>query len=511
MFPLTRSVAGRACALLLSALAAGGAVAAAETPAPAPASAPASTEADRELQALKADVIQLSRELQASERQMLYPDQTLSSIYIAVKVPGFLLDSISVRVNEAAPYSHDYTNSESLAFLKDNGWHRLARLRLEPGTYRMQADFTGHFFDAKSSEPPVKGHVETLFEKGLSELDLVLPIARNSRLDKPGLAELSRIDARKTRPSRNIWMPQPERLAPVLGEDKAGSLNDPRFRTAQFLKADSRYLSALVELTDIQQTTPNPDALPGPFWLLMADCYLGFGMDTKAGAMYQKIASGEHDSQTLSRARLQLAQFDYQHGRLADAVERLQAMHDKLPGAMRDDWRLLMTNALLAQGRHHDAVQMLEEEGGDVTPVLRYNLAVALIRDGKIEEGREALDQVGTMDVTNLEQLVLRDKANLALGYQYLQAQQGPAARAVFGRVRTAGPFSNRALLGLGWSEIAQEPAKKDEDAPAAAAAAPAAPAGGDDSLGSMLRPGYVTNAPGARLGIEGNAAAPST
>jgi len=488
-----RKLLAVACAGLLPALA----MAAAAVP---------SAETERELQVLKSEAIELSRELQAVERGMLYPEQTMSSIYVSVKVSGFLLDRISVRINEAAPYTHDYTNSEALALLKEgSGWHRLSRLRLEPGAYRLQAEFTGHFFDAKSDEPPVKGKVETVFEKGLAELDLVLPISRNSRLDKPGLAEISRVDARKLRPSRNVWMPQPERLESTLAPDKLGGTNDPRYRTALFLKHDNRYLSALVELTDIVRTAPNPDALPGPLQLLMAECYLGFGMDTKAGALYQRIASGEHDTLTLTKARLQLAQFDYQHGRIEDAAERLQGLKERLPSSLRDDWHLLMASTMLAKEQYAEVATMLDDYDSS-HPVLRYNLAVALIKGGKVEEGRRQLDEVGTMDVTNLEQLVLRDKANLALGYQYLQEQKGAAARRVFGRVRTTGPFSNRALLGLGWAEIAQEPVDKAPVLNESAVTPP--PAATEDSLNTMLS-GQAT--PGTRLGVEGAAAAPST
>lgn len=477
----------------------------------AAAAEPAATvDVDRELQWLKAEAIQVSRELQASERAMLYPEQSLTSVYVAVKVSGFLLDSISVRINDAAPVKHDYTNSEALAFLKDGGWHRLTQRRLEPGTYRLQAEFRGHFHNARPGEPPITGTVETLFEKGPAELDLVLPISRNTRLDKPGLSDLSQIESRKLHPLRNVWMPPAERLD-AAGKDTVGGVTDPRYRAALFLKNDHRYLSALVELLDIQARAAPDTPLPGTLLLLLADCYLAFGMDSRAGAVYQQVASGEHDSLTLARARLQLAQFDYQHGRLDDAIGRLKAMRERLPGSLRDDWQLLVTNALLAQARYAEVVQLLEEEGLEAsTPVLRYNFGVALIRAGKVAEGREQLDDVGTMDVTNLEQLVLRDKANLTLGYQYLQEQRGSAARNVFGRIRTSGPFSNRALLGLGWAEVAQEPRDEEDEEDEKPAPAPAAAAGGEDSLGTMLRPGYTQPA-GSRLGVEGAVAAPST
>src|SRR5690349_23350053 len=94
-------------------------------------------------------------------------------------------------------------------------------------------------------------------------------------------------------------------------------------------------------------------------------------------------------------------------------------------------------------------------------PLLRYNLAFALIRAGKVADGREQLETIGTLATANLEQLVLRDKANLTLGYQYLQEQRGPAARAAFARIRAQGPYSNRGLLGLGWAEVAQGPAAR--------------------------------------------------
>ncbi len=51
--------------------------------------------------------------------------------------------------------------------------------------------------------------------------------------------------------------------------------------------------------------------------------------------------------------------------------------------------------------------------------------------------------------------LPLRDKANLALGYAWLQANNPAAARTALERVRLSGPYSTRALLGMGWAEAA--------------------------------------------------------
>jgi hypothetical protein len=51
--------------------------------------------------------------------------------------------------------------------------------------------------------------------------------------------------------------------------------------------------------------------------------------------------------------------------------------------------------------------------------------------------------------------LALRDRANLALGFAYLQANQPEKARVPLERVRLNGAYSNKALLGLGWADAA--------------------------------------------------------
>ena len=47
----------------------------------------------------------------------------------------------------------------------------------------------------------------------------------------------------------------------------------------------------------------------------------------------------------------------------------------------------------------------------------------------------------------------MRDKANLALGYAYLQDGKAVSAREPLTRVRLEGPFSSKALLGVGWAD----------------------------------------------------------
>ena len=62
-------------------------------------------------------------------------------------------------------------------------------------------------------------------------------------------------------------------------------------------------------------------------------------------------------------------------------------------------------------------------------------------------------------------ELALRDKANLTLGYHFLRQQLGGTAKPMFARIRTEGPYSNRALLGMGWAELAPEGSRQQREA----------------------------------------------
>jgi hypothetical protein len=123
---------------------------------------------------------------------------------------------------------------------------------------------------------------------------------------------------------------------------------------------------------------------------------------------------------------------------------------------------------------------------------MRYNLGVALVNDGRVGQGVSMLDRVGRLVPTDSDSLALRDKANLTLGYHFLKAQQGGTAVPIFGRVRTQGPYSNKALLGLGWAYLAPrgtqqkkteigDEGESDKDEFTAFA-----------TIGVLLRPGFI-------------------
>jgi hypothetical protein len=121
----------------------------------------------------------------------------------------------------------------------------------------------------------------------------------------------------------------------------------------------------------------------------------------------------------------------------------------------------LLSNILMRQQRFDEAIALLNTWRGrrdqsDWLAYAQYNLGVALVRKGLVIEADPFLSTVGTIESGRRELRSLRDRANLALGYAYLQNDQPTLAKPVLERVRLDGPFSNKALLGVGWADAAE-------------------------------------------------------
>ncbi|MES0874925.1 hypothetical protein [Sinimarinibacterium thermocellulolyticum] len=83
-----------------------------------------------------------------------------------------------------------------------------------------------------------------------------------------------------------------------------------------------------------------------------------------------------------------------------------------------------------------------------------FNAALALFRSDRRAQAIELLTRIGTGEDQTADEQMVRDLANLTLGYQMLREGDGAAASLALGRVRSPGPYANPALLGLGWAAL---------------------------------------------------------
>ncbi|HEX4375808.1 MAG TPA: tetratricopeptide repeat protein [Steroidobacteraceae bacterium] len=189
--------------------------------------------------------------------------------------------------------------------------------------------------------------------------------------------------------------------------------------------------------------------------LLAAGLYLQLGMHNEAGKRFEALLGDPRLPPLVrNRAWFYLAKIWYERGyydRSEQALGRIQGTLDPSTDAERIH---LLANLLMRQQRFDEAITLLQSWNGppDWMAYSRFNLGVALVRVGRLSDGDPMLTAVGTLDTASAELLNLRDKANLALGYAYLQADQPAQALPPLGRVRLDGPYSSRALLGDGWA-----------------------------------------------------------
>ena len=247
-------------------------------------------------------------------------------------------------------------------------------------------------------------------------------------------------------PSAN---PRPGALPPV-------KVQDLYYGDVLFYFYQDDYFEALTRLMAAQQqdrVAHHADDAE----LLLGGLYLSVGQHREAGQIFARVLNRPNvPAPVRDRARFFLGKVWYQRGYLAEASEVLaEAGKAGLSPEMEAERRMLLAQALMYQQRYAEAIATLDGWRGPRVwqAYAQFNLGVALVRSGRFEDGVKLLDAVGRLERSNRELDALRDKANLALGYAYLQANRPAAARPVLERVRLEGPLSTKALLGVGWAD----------------------------------------------------------
>jgi hypothetical protein len=191
--------------------------------------------------------------------------------------------------------------------------------------------------------------------------------------------------------------------------------------------------------------------------LLMGGLYLSLGMHNEAGARFERLLTNDVPTGVRNRAWFYLAQVWYARGYLDKADAALRRINGRMSPELEAQRELLFANVLMHEGHFDEAIRLLSGwRGGPVwSAYARFNLGVALVRQNRLSDADPFLSGVGTLLADTPELAALRDRANLALGFAYLQANQPDRARAPLARVRLSGPYSNKALLGIGWADAA--------------------------------------------------------
>jgi tetratricopeptide (TPR) repeat protein len=249
--------------------------------------------------------------------------------------------------------------------------------------------------------------------------------------------------------------------APAAARDKDEGIvvADLAYGEVLFHFFQDDYFTALTRLLAAQQRQELPNH-PGEAELMLGGLYLSYGQHRLAAEIFERILEQSVEPELHDRAWFFLAKIWYQRGYLPEAERALARITTELPEPLEPERQMLYAQVLMDQGRFDEALVALQswrkpEEAW--VGYAKFNIGVSLVRLGRVEEGAQVLNEVGELEPENPELDALRDKANVALGYAWLQASRPIEAKPSLQRVRLNGPFSNKALLGVGWSDAESE------------------------------------------------------
>lgn len=98
---------------------------------------------DEQVQDIKQDVLKLTSELTLLEEKLLFPSNTQVSLFVSVKGnPGFILDSMQIKVDNKVVAQHLYTYKEVEA-LREGGVQRIYTGNIKTGDHALVASFIG--------------------------------------------------------------------------------------------------------------------------------------------------------------------------------------------------------------------------------------------------------------------------------------------------------------------------------------------------------------------------------
>lgn len=250
-------------------------------------------------------------------------------------------------------------------------------------------------------------------------------------------------------------------------ESTSSELKDPYFGEALYYAYQGDYFDAIARLdTELTQfygvDEPQLDTLH--FYINDAefdvgDFELSYRMHRKAGRAIKAVIEGNVPPIVRNEAIYRLARIYFQKDQNINALHTIERIKGEVPKAIENDIAFLRAQIYMANGRFSDAAKIFASLQGveGYEGFATYNLGVAMFLQGNEEKGAQLLAEAGTIDSDDRAAEAIKDKANLVLGSRLMENNNLQQAKQYFERVRLEGPFSDRALLGLGWADIKLE------------------------------------------------------
>lgn len=253
----------------------------------------------------------------------------------------------------------------------------------------------------------------------------------------------------------------------IAGDSERLELKDPYFGEALYYAYQGEHFDAIARLdTELKQyygvDEPQLDSLYfhiNEAEFSVGDFELSYRMHRRAGRAIQAVIEGNVAPEVRNEAIFRLARIYFQKEQNVNALHTIERIEGEVPLAIVNDVAFLKGQIYMVNGKFAEAekiFQSLENEKSH-EGFAAYNLGVSRLAQEKEEQGISSLAKAGQVSSNDRAVLAIKDKANLTLGSRLLEKGELQAAKQYLERVRLDGPFSNRALLGLGWADVKTE------------------------------------------------------
>lgn len=202
--------------------------------------------------------------------------------------------------------------------------------------------------------------------------------------------------------------------------------------------------------------------------LLMGALFISYGLLDEAEAIFNRLIETSVNKDTRNSAWFYLANLRYKLDQLDESKTILTEKLEELTLAQEYERNVLLAVIDLQKGSFKDAIAKLESipKKARLDIYAKYNLGVAF---AGIERGANAVtlfDEVLTDSQNGLKKLpkserteltAIKDRSALALGMNFLHLGDYDLAEAALKEIRLEGPYSNSALLTLGWARYSDK------------------------------------------------------
>lgn len=197
--------------------------------------------------------------------------------------------------------------------------------------------------------------------------------------------------------------------------------------------------------------------------MLRGDLYTAFGLAGEAEKIFAGLVQRDILAKTRNETWFHTAELQYNQGAYDDAARILENSVSGLPPAMEKERIVMLGNIYILRGDFQRATELLASVKADDTlgAYALYNAGVAFIRAGEIERGVPLLRRARDLPPGDEETNALKDRSALAIGYTWLQKGDNELARESLLTIRMDGPYTNEAMLGLGYANFQRGDFKK--------------------------------------------------